>query len=417
MDISIFGAAPDTGNMGVSALCYATLYNLSLCEPEIRYTVFDHVKGSSTETITISDRKELSFTRMGAVNSRRFYRLDNLLLIRFLSILGIKENSILKTIISSDAVLDISGGDSFSDIYGIRRFNTIILPKKIALENNCPLVLLPQTYGPFNSRKAFNVASKIVKGARLAWARDWRSFQVLKKLLGSSFDPGKHKCGVDVAFGLPAVKPQRVDKQLASFLDSDKECIGINISGLIYNNPAMAKKDFNFIANYNKVVFSLIRYFLKETECNICLVSHVITPVGHFESDLDACMKVFEALSAQEKKRVHVVQAFDNPCEVKWVIGQLDWFCGTRMHAAIAALSSGVPTAAISYSPKTIGVFESCGQGEHVADPVSSNDDQVVEMLWNSWLKRKKAKEIIEKRLVEIKEMMRAQFLEIIDNL
>lgn len=44
----------------------------------------------------------------------------------------------------------------------------------------------------------------------MAWARDERSFDVLKDLLGDAFDPLRHRSGVDVAFGLPADSRRRM---------------------------------------------------------------------------------------------------------------------------------------------------------------------------------------------------------------
>ena len=55
--------------------------------------------------------------------------------------------------------------------------------------------------------------------------------------------------------------------------------------------------------------------------------------------------------------------------EVKWVISNCDHFCGTRMHACIAAISQGIPTSAIAYSGKTEGVFASVGCESYVIDP------------------------------------------------
>jgi polysaccharide pyruvyl transferase WcaK-like protein len=69
------------------------------------------------------------------------------------------------------------------------------------------------------------------------------------------------------------------------------------------------------------------------------------------------------------------------------------------MHSTIAALSSGVPTAAISYSPKTLGVFESCEQGAHVADPCQLTTEEVVDCLWRSWLDRESARETLKAAL------------------
>ena len=46
-----------------------------------------------------------------------------------------------------DVFAAISGGDSFSDIYGIRRFLYVSLPQVLVLLMGKPLVLLPQTLG------------------------------------------------------------------------------------------------------------------------------------------------------------------------------------------------------------------------------------------------------------------------------
>ena len=415
MRFSFFGAAPDTGNLGVSALCYATLFNIAAHDPEAEFTVFDHGRGRGKQEIDFGNGQRLSFYRQGAVNSRRFYRPENLRLMKLSGLLGGLGNQGIKTIAQSDAVLDISGGDSFTDLYGPRRFDTITLPKLIALQQKRPLVLLPQTYGPFTNIACEKKASEIVKHAACAWARDVRSFEVLKSLLGSSFNANIHRCGVDVAFGLPAVKPPNFPEKLVEFFAGKTEKIGINVSGLIYNNWEKSKKQFGFKANYKHAVLDLLRRFLTETDCTIALVPHVIAPKGHFESDLDACEDVIAQLGSLGSGRVIVIPSYSSPCEVKWVISKFDWFCGTRMHATIAALSSGVPASAISYSPKTLGVFETCGQGQHVADPQTMAENELVDCLWASWKGRKNSYVQYAEQLPGVKLQVKEQIQSIFD--
>ena len=126
------------------------------------------------------------------------------------------------------------------------------------------------------------------------------------------------------------------------------------------------------------MVLEFLRRVLRESDANILLVPHVLTPPGHYESDPEANDKVLAALRADpdpavaRRGRVSAcgcAAVYEHPSEMKWLIARLDWFCGTRMHACIAGLSSGVPTAAIAYSLKTQGVFESCGVGDAVCDP------------------------------------------------
>ena len=104
----------------------------------------------------------------------------------------------------------------------------------------------------------------------------------------------------------------------------------------------------------------------------VLLVPHVHAPTGHYESDLDACRAIEKLTSLRfgprAGERLTVVTAPYDAMEAKWLIAQTDWFCGTRMHSTIAALSSGVATCALAYSLKTRGVFESCDAAEAVAD-------------------------------------------------
>jgi polysaccharide pyruvyl transferase WcaK-like protein len=68
------------------------------------------------------------------------------------------------------------------------------------------------------------------------------------------------------------------------------------------------------------------------------------------------------------QQRVHVVTREYDQHEIKGVIGLCDFFIGSRMHACIAALSQDIPTAAVAYSRKFAGVFDTVGAGNWVID-------------------------------------------------
>ena len=79
-------------------------------------------------------------------------------------------------------------------------------------------------------------------------------------------------------------------------------------------------------------------------------------------------MALQDRLGPEMAERVTVLPQRLNATELKWLIAQLDWFAGARMHATIAGLSSGVPTLGFGYSHKAEGVFSECGIGADVAD-------------------------------------------------
>jgi len=77
-----------------------------------------------------------------------------------------------------------------------------------------------------------------------------------------------------------------------------------------------------------------------------------------------------------------------NPAQAKGLISMFDWFCGTRMHATIASLSTGTPTATILYSDKAAGVFETCGMLDQAVDPRTLDRDEVLNRITDAFLDR-----------------------------
>lgn len=397
--IALFGAAPDTPNMGVSALFTSVVTSISQHIEPVEFVVFDNGLGRRDTILPTPDGKEIRLIRFGARGGRRYHRPENLatmLLASRLGRIGAWVNEGIRLIDSCDAVLDVSGGDSFSDIYGRQRFDNVYRPKAIAINRGRPLILMPQTYGPYKDRTVMRLAAGIVRQASMAWARDSRSFEALKVLLGDSFNPGIHLCGVDMAFGLlPSSADQYLDATLGAWLkerDPEHPLVGFNVSGLIYNDRAGAARKYGLKADYGQIVIGFLQRILDETPARVVLISHVMDQPGHYESDLAACQDVASQLGEQYLRRVAVAPTTLNESHVKWLIAQMDWFCGTRMHSTIAGLSSGVPTAAISYSDKTKGVFETCGQGDQVIDPRCMDEAGAVDQLVHSFVEHERLK-------------------------
>jgi len=389
-NVCLFGASPDTGNRGVTALCHSVISHLNL-RGVGHITVFDHGTGLRAETVDFGEQK-VPIQLCGAVHSRRYYRSECLWNIRVATWAGGGLNPGAQAIRRADAILDVSAGDSFTDLYGPQRFHTIVMPKLIALDAGRPLVLLPQTYGPFKSVQARETAAGIVRQATMAWARDTDSFSALRELLGNHFNPVQHRCGVDMAFALPTLAPRNLPPELARWLAPEERSqyavVGLNISGLIYNQPQSAAEQFGLRANYRELILTFLNWLMRTSTVRVVLVPHVMAPQGNPESDYDACCDVRARLEAEFGDRITICSPDYSPSELKWVIAQTQWFAGTRMHSTIAALSSGVPAAAISYSLKTRGVYESCGHEHQVFELRHLSTAEILQSLEASFLRR-----------------------------
>lgn len=362
--ITLLNAAPDTGNQGVSALCYSAVAGLS--KRGVRgVCVADHGRGRR-----VGNLAGTPVDLIGLTHTRRYWRSESLTTVRALAKRGGRFNSTVNAILSSDAVVDVSGGDSFTDLYGAHRFAAMVMTKQLALENGLPLILLPQTLGPFTSPAALRVATNILLRARAVWVRDQASLEFLRRTLGDAFDPARHRLGVDMAVALPAAMPQ-LAAPVMRMLDAHRgyPLAGLNVSGLLSYDPEGAQERFGLADRHDhqidRVALSVLQ---SDPAMRLLLLPHVNRGPGHPESDLDACQALVRRLPPEFASRVHVLEAPLNAMELKWVLARLDWFAGARMHATIGAFSSGTPTLGLGYSDKTAGVFEQCGIGRHVAD-------------------------------------------------
>lgn len=408
--VCLFGASPTTRNLGVSALFHSTVAALLERAPAARVTVFDHGRGER-ELAFETRGKRYTLRCLGAHHSRRYWRGDSLQTMRLSGRLGGLGSAGARAVHEADAVLDLSGGDSFTDLYGKKRFWGVCLPKLITLEAGVPLVLPPQTYGPFRDPQLERVASRVVRGAARCWARDARSLDVLHDLLGDERDGARHRLGVDVAFGLETRVPEApLSPEVEAWLAAgDGPVIGLNVSGLVHNDPDRGPREYGFRADYRASIGGLLTRLLEETEARIVLVPHVLAPDGNPESDPQASRAALEGVGPAAGDRVTVLTGDYAVTEVKQLIGRLDWFCGTRMHATIAALSSGVPAAAIAYSPKFRGIFEACDQAAGVADPTHLETREVVDTLLAAYADRDAARARLAVALPSILDTARTQ--------
>ena len=416
LKLCVFGAGPGTGNLGVDALRLSLLAGIARRVETPQITVFDFSSGARTGHARVAGR-DLTYSLCGAVNTRRIYRRESLWQIRTAGRLGGLRNEAIRAIREADAVLDVTGGDSFTDLYGRRRFRLATLQKIIALEQRCPVILLPQTIGPFEGVTRRSVARRILRSVDAVWARGQASFRTLQQLLGEDFDSNRHHCGVDLAFGLESREPDTpLPAPANAWLDGDtaEPLIGLNVSGLIYNHAAGARRRYGLRADYRRAMIRFMERVLHETEANILLVPHVFSAPGHKEHDPDACAAVATAIKRLHDHRVTVVPEGYDACETKWIISKTDWFCGSRLHSTIAALSSGVPTATAAYSVKARGVFETCEQDRHVADLRELDTDDVVDRLWRSFSSRQETRRHLNDELPSVLARVDSQMDEIV---
>lgn len=244
-----------------------------------------------------------------------------------------------KTIKKTKLAVADYGGDGFSDIYGQKIFDSRFIQTNITSAANIPLIVLPQTIGPFQRKENYDFAIQVLKYAKEVYVRDGKFIDELKRN------------------NIPYIR----SKDLSSFMLPEKwefepksNPIGINVSGLAYFNKFInLEGQFDC---YPNLICSLIDYF-RTKQHSVYLIPHSYNYERPEENndDILACREAFNSL--KDKTNVYVIDKNLSAPQIKYAISQMLFFVGTRMHANFAAIYSGIPLFGLAYSYKFAGAF------------------------------------------------------------
>lgn len=375
--IILLGAGFTTRNMGVWALASGAITSALHACPDAQIYLLDyHLLPLKHDVIYPNGTVTVELLNIRF--SKKFWLQNNIarLMITALFLRAIpfrqlrnrliRRNSWLRHIQATDIFGSISGGDSFSDIYGIWRLIYVVLPQILVLLLGKDLVLLPQTIGPFKTGLGKAIARYILKGSKKIYSRDHEGFETVCELIVKGSD--QLEFCYDMGFVLePRIGAEKKPRWLGAF-EQNISLVGLNISGLLYIGGYTGKNMFGLKTDYRRLVFDIINYFIDEQGARILLVPHVFGATDNKESDIAACRDIYRKLDKRVQPQLNMIEEGYDHHEIKALIGHCNFFIGSRMHACIAALSQCIPAVGLAYSRKFRGVFASIEMHELVAD-------------------------------------------------
>ena len=292
--------------------------------------------------------------------------------------------NLVKLFKESDLIVDFTGGDSFSDIYGKKRFYMATLIKMLAIRSKTTFVLGPQTYGPYKRFLVKKFAKWVIKKSSYVFARDEASKECAKKLSGRDVF-----LSPDVAFALPYENKKESEKK-------EKLRVGINLSGLLWSGGYKHAK-LPLTVDYREYCNRLIEKLVGEEQYEIHLITHVGRD-GVFVAEGDdlVCKELHERFP-----QTILAEVFNTPMEVKTYISGMDVLIGARMHATIAAFSTYVATIPFSYSRKFEGLYGSIGY-DYIIHACSQTTDEAIEKTYEYITKQKELKENVKQSMEKI---------------
>ena len=384
INIILCNCGINSGNKGVAALAVSVMSIIGkiLAERDVKCTFYLAQGGYSkyeehTEKMGGLEIKYYSFRDIASRSIKS----------RLANIVFHKEYTKAKNIYKkADYIFDIAGGDSFADIYGIRRFNHFMDIVRFAMKYKKPYCLLPQTIGPFNLPNSPERAKKAIDFARCVMTRDSQSFAYVKELL-----PNKPVTEViDVAFFMPFKRKE---------FDKEHIHVGLNISALLWHGGYTGDNQFGLKCDYRQTVRSIINYFLSQDGVMLHLVPHVVGSERDVENDYAVSYDLYEEYG---NPNLILSPLFLDPISAKNYIAGMDFFMGARMHSTIAAFSSGVPVVPMAYSRKFNGLFIDTLQYQNVVDMKEQLDESILSTIQSAYGQRTVLKSMIDERMSTI---------------
>ncbi|HEV2402223.1 MAG TPA: polysaccharide pyruvyl transferase family protein [Candidatus Sulfotelmatobacter sp.] len=396
--ICLLGVATEDGNNGTRALCAGAIACILKEFPDAQISIFDYAREGRTIPFTYK-QKTIQVRLVNARFSKNLFQrnhiarmiaeasISRLILSKTLRRAFIGRNPWLEHLQQADLAAAISGGDSFSDIYGIQRLLYVSLPQILVLLLGKPLVLLPQTLGPFKGTLARFTAGWILKRATRIYSRDSAGLRKAAGWIGSRLDSAKLRFCYDVAFALEATPPAVLDvvgfegnsQELRVDYSRESALVGLNVSGLLSLGGYSRNNMFGLILDYNELINDLINFLIEQKSAKVLLIPHVIGEGP--ECDSPACARIYERLKSRYKGNLGFVRSTYNQSEIKYIIGRCSLFIGSRMHACIAAASQNVPVVPMAYSDKFVGVMQTVGIEANVVDLRRMNKEESFEII------------------------------------
>jgi len=397
--ICILGAGFATGNLGVAALASGTVVSALNSFPHARVFLLDFSRNTALYHVPHANGMadvelvNLRYTKRVWLSSSIVRLLIQALFLRVLPLQVLRRKIIARnpvfTRISESAILgSLAGGDSFSDIYGLNRLIYVILPQLLVILLGKRLIQLPQTYGPYNTWLASFIARFVLRRSHLIFSRDRHGVKLVRGMLKQPVFDGRVKFAYDMGIALlPSPPPLSVMEQI-SRIKSKGELVGLNVNGLLYIGGYTRNNMFGLQCNYHRLIQELIEYFVRRHKAQVLLIPHVYGQGSNSEGDNQAINEIYAQCAAEYPDDLHFLQNPLNHSETKHVIGQCDFFVGSRMHACIAAISQCVPAIPLAYSGKFIGVMQSISEELQTADMRQLSNEDVLAMLDNVYSNR-----------------------------
>lgn len=182
-----------------------------------------------------------------------------------------------------------------------------------------------------------------------------------------------------------------------------EETIGFNLAGAYAMTGALGS-----YRDTIKLGADCVERIIRETGRPVVLVPHVVFhPTAGGDNDTISHALLREALQARGLD-VPVLPSWMRCWELKWALGQMKAYIGSRFHSTVAAFGSGTPTVSLTYSEKGPALNSFVLGNEQFALPYGQlTPDRLMEKLNAILADEKTIRKTLAARIPQIRELSR----------
>jgi len=264
----------------------------------------------------------------------------------------INRNTALRCILESDVVVDMSG-ISFMDGNGLRLiYNVAIILPPILLKKKT--VKFSQSMGPFNNPFNRFFAKLLLPRIDFIAARG----VITKKYLNALGLTNVELCA-DGAFLMPV---ESEDKSSKDFFLEEKKTVGVNASSVT------EKRCSRLGIDYVGILSQFVEYLTVEKNVNVLLIPHAMRSDSKWKAmnDMPTCEKIYGRI--RNRRNCKLLSKDYAAEELRMIIGEMDFFIGSRIHSIVSSLSTKVPTISIGWGHKYFELLEQFDLTEYAID-------------------------------------------------
>lgn len=277
------------------------------------------------------------------------------------------KRAVLKAFSQSDIVVSISG-EMLSD-HNWKRLPLFLYGYWLGYAMGKIVSIYPQSIGPLDKKFTKLIVQYVLRRCDLVFPRDKISLAIVNKL---NIPKNKVHLVPDVAVNQPHISSDEAKIMLS------KE--GVDLSRRPLVGIAISKFKESDYQKYFSVIKKFCHFIVTNLKGTVVLVSPNM-PYKQEVSDFHLAQTLYNELSC--KDNVNLLSNLYSPSEFKGMLGELDLFISSRMHASILATMIGTPTITINSQPKLKGYMEMIHQGNWSCDVQDFTIEKAKELVEN----------------------------------